>query len=295
MNKITDLGLTLDSVEAIKEYKDLLENLPVNKFKLLQHFFHYIKKYEVGAFGYRTIDKYGLSSVFSTDSNWAKITKDRVFTKNMIQHMNYELFLVKQHNLKIVTRSNLKVHNSFLELLQNSSINSSIVYYLLDKDIIKIFYYIPNILSHEANDLIINNIDLLVNATKKIDIVLSHIADSQEFCSHKVKITSQSILDFIWKGGVKTHLSKKVSINLMGEEVCFTGKEAKCILMLRYGSSNKYIASKLCIATSTLKDRMNNLKRKMKVNSREELVQSIQKLDLNYINELMEIVCHKTN
>ncbi len=289
MNKISELGLKPESTEAIIAYQEVLENMPSKDFNSLASFFTKIKEYEVDAFGYRTIDKSGLSAVFSTNTNWSKIKQNADFTKAMLQHMNSELFFVKQRNLKVVTRSEIKTQTTFLKILDQHGINNSIVYYSFNKDIIEIFYYIPSSTAPELNDLILNNIELLVGLTKEISSALTFISSSKEFSAQKTKIIEQEILNFVWKEGAVKHSQKKAKICLSGEAMHFTTKEAECLLLLKYGCSNKYIARKLCISEFTVKDRINNLKQKMLVETREDLVKMIQMIPLKYVDKLMEV------
>lgn len=289
MNKIFQLPLEPESIEAISVYQDVLEHMPSKDFNLLANFFAKIKQYEVAAFGYRTIDKSGLSAVFSTDTNWYKIKQNADFAKAMMQHMNAELFFVKQHNLKVVTRSEVKKHTTFLKLLDQHRINNSIVYYSFNKDIIEIFYYIPSSTAPELNDLILNNIERLVGFTQEISSALSIISSSKEFQAKKIKTIEQEILSFVWREGASKNSEKIKKICLGGEEMSLTNKEAECLLLLKHGCSNKYMARKLCISEFTVKDRVNNLKQKMLAETREDLVKMIQSIPLKYVDKLMEV------
>lgn len=290
MNLISKLGLKPEEIDAIGPYVDVLQNMPSKDFELLTSFFIKIKQYEVASFAYRIIDKGGFSATFSTDCNWAKIKKDVDFAKAMLRHMNSEVFFVKQHNLKVVTRSKVKKQTTFLKILDRHRINNSIVYYSFNKDIIEIFYYIPSLSVPGSDDLILNNIEKLVSLTKEISSPLSIIRSSKEFQAQKTKMIEKEILNFVWKEGAVKHAEKKTKICLAGHEMSFTTKEVECLLLLKYGCSNKYMARELCISEFTVKDRINNLKRKVSAETREDLVKIIQSIPSQYVNKLMEIL-----
>lgn len=289
MNKICELGLRPEVIDAIGLYRDVLESMSRKDFNSLVSFFEKIKQYEVSGFGYRTINKSGFSVVFSTDINWLHIKQTVDFTKAMVKHMNAELFFVKQHNLKVITRSEVKKQTKYLKLLNQYKINNSIVYYLWNKNVIEVFYFVPNSSAPELNDLILNNIERLVSFAKEISPALSFIVASNIVQAKKIKIIEQEILNFVWRGGFVKHSEKIRKIFLAGEEMFLTTKEAECLLLLKNGCSNKYMAEKLCISEFTVKDRVNNLKQKMLVETREDLVKMIQNISLKCVNKFMDV------
>ena len=69
------------TIEALKPFHSVLENMPKEAFQILVNGLFKMKQFGVSDFGYRIIDKDGYSGVFSTSYNWSLLKQDEEFCK----------------------------------------------------------------------------------------------------------------------------------------------------------------------------------------------------------------------
>jgi len=242
-------------------------------------------KYGVDSFGYRQIYKNGYSSLFSTNPSWKAIDKTSEFLKSMRSHMGCEIIQAKYSNRTLVTRSSDKVHTDFLSKLESSQVNNSVVKYIFKKSFVEVFYYMCNTEKPETRDIMLNNMDCINFLQNKITQVLHKISESKKFRGDQELVLDPGVSREVL--GSKLNKSKTYNILLLNQEINFTYRELECLILLKFGCNNNFIAPKLGVSIHTIKSYISSLKNKLGVSERSELIEICQDQSLSNISNIL--------
>lgn len=272
-------------------YEQILKNMNPLQRKILFNDLMMLSKCGVDSFGYRQIDKEGNSNVFSTCKKWISIPKSIEFNKQMLQHMNNEVYIAKHNNFNYITRSGDKIDNIYLQTLNEYGVNNSIIRYNFYLNRIDIYYFMFN--NASSRDIVINNINTLNNIIISIQNPLEQIGQSKVFQSNKILLLEKKVIHSIWKPSLSNLIfadnkRNKIELSYLDKALYLSQREIQCLALIRLGISNKAIAKNMNISVLTVKDYISNLKRKLSVSTRDDLIFTAQKLDLNYLTKLIE-------
>lgn len=275
-------------LKVISNYLPVLERMSARKRNDLISGILQMQKYGVEAFSNRIIYPSGYSSIFCTSLNWKKMNRDETFQKELMNHVSFETVNLFKSKSGIVSRSSDKIYNSFLTKLENGGVNNGLNINEFHKRVIEVTYFTANPARPQDRDLILNNLGLLSFIKKNMEPALKEIYLSKEFEANKELLLNVPAIEFIWnKSG---NFQKKININILGKDVNLSHREIECLLFLRFGSSNKFIADRLKISVETVKHHLSNLKLKLSVSERKDLIEIAQHVSIINITKNLSII-----
>lgn len=280
--------LSEETIKVISKYLPVLEKMPSSKRNDFIKGIIEMRKYGIEGFSKRVIYKNGYSSMFCTSLNWHKMKKEPSFLEDFRNHLSPELVQIKKNRSSFVSRSKDKIYTPFLKKLENAGVNNSIITTDFYEDRIEIVYLIANPSFPQDRDLILNNmpsISLLQNIMKP---ALRDITLSQEFQDNKELLLNETAINCLW--GIKYQDTIIPNLFISGKEINITYKELECLVYLRFGSSKRFIADRLNISVETVKHHVFNLKLKLSVLERDELIEIAQLKSLINISKTLGLV-----
>ena len=264
-------NLSPEVLNRIFEEWPLLKKMSINKINNLIDGLVQMKKFGIDSFAIRTIDKKGYSAMFCTSILWPELTKDQVFIEDFKKHVSAELVHSYRNKVRIISRSGDKTYSSFLQKLQMAGQNNSIITNDFYKDKIEIIYFMANPEFPQDRDVILNNLKQLNFIKDNLNSVLKEFLASKTFQLKKKLLLSNSAINIIWEKD--TQEKKPINLFLHNKEIILTIRELECLSLLMFGASNIFIADTLNISVETVKSHLSNLKSKLDVSSRQELIE----------------------
>jgi len=280
--------LSAETVKVISKYLRVLEKMPSSKRNDFIKGIIEMRKYGVEGFSKRIIYKNGFSSMFCTSLNWYKMQRDFIFLEDFRNHLSPELVQLKRNRSNFVSRSKDKVYTPFLKKLENAGVNNSIITTDFYDDRIEIVYLMANPSLPQDRDLILNNMPSISLLQNIMEPALRDITLSQEFKDNKELLLNKTAINCLW--GIKHRDTTIPNLFILGKEIHITHKELECLVYLRFGSSNRFIADRLNISIETVKYHMLNLKLKLSVSERDELIEIAQFKSLINISKTLGLV-----
>lgn len=260
--------------EVISRYIPVLRSMQGNRKGELISCILRMKRLGVESFATRIVYPDCTSALFSTSVRWFKFDHDEGFKKDYTTHLSLELVRLYKSNPRIITRSGDKQYSDYLKRLQEAGVNNSIITHEFDRSKIIINYFMASPNNPDARDEIINNFEYLMHLKKEINPALQEIIKSNEFQNSREVLISSEAAREIWNSNdQKRNLQKMVIPNQYKE---LTNREIECLAYLKNGSSNIFIAEKMFISIPAVKLHIKNLKEKLMINSREELIRIAQ-------------------
>lgn len=272
---------------TIFAYTNMLNSITQKNKELLLRLLLEIKNYGVDSFAYRQIDKNGNSSIFSTHAKWEILNNDQQFQQLMREHVNDELIQIKQNSFSYVTRSNDKVNNRYLKILNEFDLNNSIIKHKFYEDKIEIIYF----MTKDANqrDIILNNLNNLNSMLDIASNLLEYISGSQDFINRKQPLLSLNGINYIWdQNSLHKKHKNRFDIDYNGRNIALTTNEIKCLMLCGQCISNKAIAKKLDISHFTVKEYIAKLKQKFQVINRDRLIDITRQNNMKHFNILIK-------
>lgn len=272
--------------KVIAPYLPVLERMGINKSNTLLSGIARMKKYGVESYSERIIYKNGYSSIFCTSVPWAKMNKDEKFYECYKNHLSPELVRIFQNKTTLVSRSKDRTSTPFLKVLEEGGMNNSVIIHEFHDDKIKLTYFTGASDDPEARDLIISNLECLNWIKQHFQPALQDIFLSNEFRVKRELILNSSAREFIWHRSSKDKKENILSFPIKYSNI--TLKELECLRYLRFGASNQIIANNLNISIETVKYHLSNLKQKLSLTSRNELIKIAQIPSITNISKFIE-------
>jgi hypothetical protein len=260
---------------ALDRYSEVINKLPST---ILQNFFSGLEAmYQIGVaeYGRRVIYPNGKSFILTTSNVWYdEFEKSVDLQKSMISHMSSEISLVKNRSISLITRSEDKQHTEYLKILHHFGLNNSVLRYYFFQDRIEISYFVAPKDDKEARDIFLNKITLLIQLEERILPSLRMIHNTKNFKkSHSQTIVYPNIAsDILHRNYPRFSENKYLPVHdqkfqqLTHENLLLL----KCILV---GWGNIFIAEYLNLSESTIKRKISDLKEKLCVDTKKDLIE----------------------
>ena len=263
-------GVSMPAVseKVIADYLPVLKRIGNRGTENLIGGIQTMKEYGVESYSERLIYKNGYSSMFCTSLYWAEINKTSEFYKQFRNHVSPEIVKSFHNKSNLISRSADKTSTPFLKTLENHGVNNSIIIEEFHRDYIKITYFMGAPDDPAARDLMLNNIERLNFIRKRIEPQMKNIFCSKEFAAKKELILNDTARNIIWQKPINRNDNKVISTKYSD----FTYREMQCLKYLKFASSNRYIANDLGISMATVKHHIANIKTKLNISSRQELI-----------------------
>jgi len=285
------MGLNMSQVlpseieKVISDYLPVLNRMENTKSNTLISGILRMKRYGVESYSERIIYKNGYSSIFCTSISWAKMKKDEKFYDQFKNHVSPELVRIFQNKTALVSRSGDRVSTPFLKALDEGGMNNSIIIHEFYDNKIRITYFTGAPDNPEARDSIVSNLECLNLIKQCCQPALQDIFSSNEFNAKKQLILTPLAREIIWDKSSKDN--KRNALTLPIKYSNLTQKEIECLSFLRYGGSNQCIANSLNISVETVKYHLANLKIKLSLSSRSELIEIARSPSITNISKFI--------
>lgn len=254
--------------QQILGYGPLLESLSQEKIILLRDSILQMQALGVSAYAERFIDPQGYSIKICNSEKWQELEQDAKFFADFSEFVAFELLENLKLKNKIITRSSDKTSHKFLQRLEAEKLNSSVIVNEFHKGCINISYFMVDPSCPQKRDVILNNLTAIEAIRKNIQRSLQDLFLSEKIVKNKKVLIDKSSIDLVFNNIPKD----QITLHLNHKTVNLTQRELDCLAMLRTGASNQFIASRLHISPSTIKFHLNNLKYKIGVISRNDLI-----------------------
>jgi DNA-binding CsgD family transcriptional regulator len=250
----------------IKNYGSLLEYLPESKIDVLKNTLLDLKRFGVQAYAERIVDINGNSIKFCNSKEWKELEAEKSFFKDYRDHFSVEsLYNFKGKN-KIITRSNDKINNKFLQRLDSEKLNNSIIVNDFHKDRINISYFMIDPQFPSNRDIILNNLSTIEEIRTKTQKSITEFVLLNKLCKKNLLDAKSVSLIFSSSG------KKEVKLIWENNIYSFTERESDCLKLLKSGVSNKFISQFLKISLETVKFHLNNIKSKTGLQSKGDII-----------------------
>lgn len=252
-----------------------MDNLRIIIKNALEEELKVLKKYGVDHLGYRYFLPDGRSFGCPTVEPWYKIDRTGDFYQSMKEYLSSELVRLHRDKHSYVTRSAEHTNNKYLDWLAKLKLDNSIGIYKFNTKRIDSFFFILEYGNGEKRDLLLNNIRSLEghvnNLSKKMDnlqlqmiqLVENEFVLDKDVCS-KIFFSNTN------------HLPYKTII-FEGNIISLTLREIEVVSTLSKEGSTKTTALLLGIKDKAVEKHIAKLKKKFCVNSKNELINIINK------------------
>lgn len=275
-------------VQVIDDFLPVIAGMSTRKRSDLISGILQMQKYGVEAFANRVIYPNGYSSMFCTSVNWKKMNRDEDFQKDFINHVSHELVKLYKNKITLVSRSSDKIYNRFLLKLEDAGVNNSVIINEFHKDRIEVIYYMADPSKPEDRDLIVNNLELLSFIRKGMMPSLNEIFLSKAFENKKELLLNSSAIDVLW--GKLGNIKNSFNLAFAGQEIDLTYRDLEYLALLRFGSSNQFIADNLKISVETVKRNLSDLKFKFSVVDRTDLIKLSKDSAITNMSKIVGII-----
>jgi DNA-binding CsgD family transcriptional regulator len=247
-----------------------------------------LMKHEVMKLGVNFIQDYGIRCVFyngniygkTTNNEWNCLTNSENFTDEISNHYNSELDYVLRNRAKYILRSEGLITNSFLDKLKENQMGNGLAVYLINEIGIVGYFFTINNRYKDALHLCINKLHLFEKIACLVDRQLIKIG-----YWHNVKILSHH------KGLIAPNHKKLINYNLSsdagqiktvsykGQQSVLTQREADILDKIKIYNSAKALAENFSISVKTAEWHIYNLKSKLNLHTKQELIGLSQNLN----------------
>lgn len=257
----------LEAVDNSETDQLLNHEMPQEAREVFLRFISNISDLGVIGFGCRHFDNNGKTKLFTISKDWNKIKKDSRFKSCLKNYLVKELLSVSSNKQKLVTRSEDKIDDKYLEYLSNSSINNGVVFYRFDTKKIEVFYFVCA--EVRIRDFVISNMSYINRLINEAFSSIKWIMESNLVSDAAIQILTKEQIKIIFsdtKYGDKTIIFK-----FNGGTISLSLCEIECLSYLQHGSSIAFIAKIIGRSPLTVRDKVNVLKEKLQVKSKKDL------------------------
>lgn len=249
---------------------------PIEELKSLLKYYNIQCIKEVGV---REFYKNGKSIGISSNKSWNTIVNDQDFISAMGLHYFMELFKVMHENVNYFIRTRDHAKNVFQQRLTQMDLCNSVVIYKKEKQLIRGYYFISHPFDNDALTFFVNNFNLfntVINNTKnKIDLLgfFSPQKPIQIFsCEQKNQI-------FCKRNNI---CNTQHTYMIDNNKYQFTEKEIQVLALLNNHCTIKEISYKMKISPRTVEWHLGNIKSKLSVFSKSQVIEFSRKLNVSY-------------
>jgi len=270
------------------EYTLVIKNTSSCNLEILVRFLKIVDELGVLGFGYRCFWKNGETSIFAINRDWHNLMKIEGFNALNLDFITNELLLVVKNKINIVTRTRDKANQKYLLALDKTSVNNGIVLYNYSACKIDVFYF--NCSAPEDRDVLLSKIAMLQTLVDECKTVLRYFLDSKEMSVHRsFCLNKEQRLLCFQNGYLKNTAQSGVNININGKNLKLSLIEMECLFFLKFGGSVTQIAQCVGRSPSAIKDRIQSLKIKFNIHTKDELI-SIARKDLAFLTKDLEYI-----
>ena len=237
-------------------------------------------------YGKRVIQKNGYSTMLTTSKIWIDAFNTKRINENMIRHMSEEVLYVRKNNLTLITRSSDKQTSEYLKTLEILGLNNGLLKYYFYRDRIEITYFVGRQEDSYARDIFFNRISLLEKAETKMLPALIGISASKSFNKQQDIVINPHIMNaIVGKINIPAHNPRR--------EKSFIGslnhRDVVYLSYLKFDCSDRFLAHKLAVSESTVKQGLCDLKLKLNVKTREDLINIANLPEIIELSRIMKI------
>lgn len=248
MIKALDLKLREEVMDSLRQYIEQIRNLNIDHI------------------GYREFFDDGTSMAFCSKKEWYDVAPySDEMSADMSIHYAMELISLNKNGFDYIIRAISAVNNRFLEQLLLQDMCNSLLIYRREKKVIKMYSFITSKKNISAINYFFNKKDLLESFVELYKDKLAFIFRKDEYRELRRPLFSNKVINSIF-----------VDNNLSKERIIFTPREEECIALLIKGANDKNIAAHFNISPRTASYHVMNIKKKLKVNSRFDIIKVIK-------------------
>jgi len=262
--------MKLNLLGALDEYSSIIKILPVNMQAALLEGIEELKDNNIIDYGRRFVSRAGCSAIITTSHVWEDAYKNNKLQDDTFSHMSEEILKVQKNNLSVITRSSDKITSEYLKTLESIGLNNGLVKYHFYKSHIEISYFVLNKDNAIGRDHLLNKILLLERAEKKMLVAINSISNTKLFQQKNKIVINPNIANAIFNN--KTPLIHEV-------DFCFSKlnyREVNYLALLNFECGNRFIAKRMQLSESTVKLDLINLKNKLNIENRADLIRIAQ-------------------
>lgn len=240
-------------------------------------------------FGYRQFLNDGSTIGYCSQSEWMEFIAKNNFLSEMKTHYRRELANIKTSRTHFCVRSGARpVNNPFLEALYHHDLWNTLVVYKYSKTKIEGFYFIASIERQEALNSYINHKSMFENITNVIQAPINEILSAEPNVRRYSNVSSSAIFTSKSNESIspyKNIITRKLNIRYQGRCVSLTKRQLEYLIYLALGYSNKQIAGQLGISARTSEKHFIDLRSKLDLYDKKQLVKFFNDC---YLNTLLE-------
>lgn len=218
---------------------------------------------KVDYIGYREFYDDGTSMAFCSNEEWYNLVEDKETFDSMVIHYSQELMSLNRNGFNYVIRTPACINNQFLRELLLRDMCNSLLIYKKTKKIIRMYAFIASASNLAALNYFFNkwqSFEIIVNTYKD---ELASIFEKEEYQSLRQPLFDQKILNNIFN---QIPTSADVTCDIL------TQIEMEYLPLLATRASNKDIAVLFNVSTRTVQYHVSNIKRKLKLNNRLNII-----------------------
>lgn len=255
--------------------RDFLANKALN-LKLKNEVINTLPQYlsealalKVDYVGYREFYNDGTSMAFCSNEEWYNVIQDKETFDSMAIHYSQELMSLNRNGFNYVIRTPACINNHFLRELLLRDMCNSLLIYKKDRKIIRMYSFIASISNLSALNYFFNrwqSFEMIVNTYKD---ELAGIFKKKEYQQLRQPLFNQKILNNIFNQ-IQEITPANVNCDIL------TQIEMEYLPLLATRASNKDIAVLFNVSTRTVQYHVANIKRKLKVSNRLNIIGTAQ-------------------
>ena len=240
-----------------------------------------LMKHEVMKFGINFIQDYGIRCVFyngdiygyTTNNEWNSLTNSENFTDEISNHYNSEVDYVLRNKVKYILRSDELITNSFLEKLKENQMGNGLAVYLSNEIGTTGYFFTINNRYKDALHLCINKLHIFEKVSCLVDRQLIKIGywnnvNILDYHRGLVAPIHKNFLNYDSldeAGPIKT-------VSYKAQQYLLTQREEQILDKIKIYKSAKALAKDLSISVKTAEWHIHNLKSKLNLHTKQEVI-----------------------
>ncbi|PCJ28927.1 MAG: hypothetical protein COA94_03335 [Rickettsiales bacterium] len=238
--------------------------LRTETLELVKDYFTQLKMFKVDHIGYREFRKDGTSMAFCSHLDWYDVDTDVVYKEEMANHYAKELIFLVKNQFDCITRSASSINNKFLQELSSKDMCNSFLIYKNTEDVIYMYAFISSSLNPDALSYFVNQSGFLEELINKYKATFASVFQKSKYQELREQMFSEKVAQHIF-----SDLTSSMQNSSFQQ---LTPKEIECTALVARGWNNKAIAKKLNISTRTVEFHLSNIRNKLNINSRNDIV-----------------------
>lgn len=233
-------------------------------------------------FGFREFRKDGTTNGLSSNEVWNRTVGNLLDRPETRRHYFNELMTVIYQDFRYILRTRDMANNSFLRHLIDFEMETSLILYRKEPEVIKSYHFMVHYLNSYAVSFFVNNLVIFEQLIDRIDPIIHEDEKLQEAFQGSVNLFSNSEVAQLFYDKEKRGRTDRRRILLEDKVYIFTPKELKILEMIGLGGTAKEIASRLSISYRTVEWHIKNIKEKIGTRRKATIVELAKKAKLIY-------------